>query len=421
MPKQVYLNKRKELQDKAQGLIDEGKAKEAEDVMNEIKALDEAFEAEAKARANLQALNRTAVIDIENAGVALNGAKVIDKTSTENITDEAEIYKNAFAKTLMNRALDSKEQEVFDRLSQPPVVENNGNPQIQTTKTDGIVVPNTLQKEIFRVMGETHPILNDVFNFDVEGELTLLVEKDEQNRNKDLWTDEDDKSNDRKVGNLAKVTLIGCELSRGTTISWKLRKMSIEKFLEYVIESISEEMGDALAYGFIEGKGKAGVDDGFKSQPLGIMTALEAETGKPQIVEYAEDGNLEPLVRKCISKVKGKFAKGACIYANHDYIWNTLMGIKDETGRAYFKTDYNSGGIGTIFGAIVKEEDAVPDDTMVFGNVKRCYAYNVNEAMSITQQDDTRTRTTFYSAYMLCDATPKTTKGFSALVKSKKA
>lgn len=420
MPKQAYLNKRKELQDKAQGLIDEGKAKEAEDVMNEIKALDEAFEAEAKARANLQALNRSAVIDIENAGVSPTVTKFVDKIGTENITDEAEIYKNAFAKTLMNQVLDNKEQEVFDRLSKPLNPVNNGS-QVQTTKTDGIVVPDTLQKEIFRVMGGTHPILNDVFNFDVEGELTLLVEKDEQNRNKDLWTDEDDKSNDKKVSNLAKVTLSGCELSRGVTISWKLKKMSIEKFLEYVIESISEEMGDALAYAFIEGKGKAGVDDEFKSQPLGIMTALEAEADKPQIVEYDEDDNLEPLVRKCISKVKGKFASGACMYANHDYIWNTLMGIKDETGRAYFKTDYNSGGIGTIFGAIVKEEDAVPDNTMVFGNVKRCYAYNVNEAMSITQQDDTRTRTTFYSAYMLCDGAPKTTKGFSLLKKSKKA
>lgn len=421
MSREAYLKKRKELQDKAQALIDASNAKEADEVMNEIKTLDENFEAQAKAQANLNALNRNTVVDVENAGVMPTNAKVVDKTSAEDIQNEANIYKMAFAKTLKGDILDNKEQEVFDRLSKPQPVENADSSPIRTTKTDGIVIPNTLQEEIFRTAGEEHPILKDVFNFDVPGELTILVEKSKEKQNKDLWTDEDDETDNEKAGELEKVSLGACELPKGTTITWKLKKMSINKFIDYIIQMLSEQIGDALAYAFISGKGKPGVDDIHKPQPLGIITAIDSEKDKPQVVTYNEGDDLEPLIRRTISKVGGKFAKGACIYANHDYIWNVLMDIKDKNGRAYFKTDYSAGGIGTIFGAIVKEEEAVPNDTMVFGNVNKCYAYNVNEAISIDQEDDKKKRTTYYSAYMLCDGTPKTTKGFSVLRKSKKA
>lgn len=417
--KNAYLKKRQELQDKAQALIDDNKAQEAEKVMDEIKNLDKSFEAQAKAQANLNVLNRNTVIDIENAGVALAGAKVIDKTGVENIENEAEIYKNAFAKTLMGEVLNNKEQEAFNRLNNPEKTTNEL--QVQTTKTDAIVVPETMQDEIFKEMGKTHSILNDIFNFNIKGELSILVEKPNANNTNDLWVDEEDESNDSKESNLAKVTLSGCELSKGVTISWKLKSMSIDKFLAYIVEKISEKMGDALAYAIINGKGKAGADDNHKSQPLGIITALEAESNKPQVIYFNEDDDLEAVIRKVISKINGGYSKEACIYANYKFIWETLAGIKDKTGRAYFVPDYNSGGVGRIFGVLVKQEDAVSDEAMIYGAVNRCYAFNVNEAMSITQEDDNRKRTTFYGGYMLCDGTPKTTKGFSALIKSKKA
>ena len=303
-------------------------------------------------------------------------------------------------------------------MSKPLAVTNVGDSQTRSTKTDGIVIPNTLQEEIFRTVGEEHPILNDVFNFDVPGELSLLIEKSEEKQNKDLWTDETDEKKKKKIGELEKLTLGACELPKGITITWKLKKMSIDKFINYIIKKLSEKIGDSLAYGFINGKGKPGVDDVHKPQPLGIITAINSEKDKPQVVTYSKDDNLEPLIRRTISKVSGKFAKGACIYANHDYIWNVLMDIKDKTGRAYFKTDYSTGGIGTIFGAIVKEEEAVPNDTMIFGNVNKCYAYNVNETISIEQEDNKKKRTTYYGAYMLCDGAPKTTKGFAILKKA---
>ena len=85
-------------------------------------------------------------------------------------------------------------------MSKPLAVTNVGDSQTRSTKTDGIVIPNTLQEEIFRTVGEEHPILNDVFNFDVPGELSLLIEKSEEKQNKDLWTDETDETDDDRYG-----------------------------------------------------------------------------------------------------------------------------------------------------------------------------------------------------------------------------
>ncbi len=413
MPKQAYLNKRKELQEKAQALINDNKAKEADEVMNEIKALDEAFEAQTKAQANLNALNRNTVIDIQNAGVNLNNAKVMDKTNAENITDEAEVYKNAFAKTLMKQTLDNKEQEVFDKIN---TVQN----ELQTTKQNGIVVPNTLMENIFKNVAESHPILNDLYNFGVKGDLSLLAEKSNQtdDTDKDLWVDEDTEGSEEGNANLEKITLSGCELTRGTLVSWKLKKMSIDAYLKYVIDKISEKIGNALAYGVLRGKGRPSSDDDFKEQPLGIISKLEKTTNTPKVIEYKDGDDLEEKIRNLISLVKGGYKQKACLYANSDFIWNTLAGIKDKNGRAYFITDYESGGVGRIFGIIVKEEDAMPDNTLLLGAVKDCYAYNINEDMSITQEDKTKKRHTYYQAYMLVDGAVLTDEGFAVLKKA---
>ena len=57
MNKKQYEAMRKKLMDEAQELINAGKAKEAESKMQEVKDLDEQWDAIAQAEANFKALN----------------------------------------------------------------------------------------------------------------------------------------------------------------------------------------------------------------------------------------------------------------------------------------------------------------------------------------------------------------------------
>ena len=57
MNKKQYEAMRKKLMDEAEGLINEGKIKEADSKMDEVKALDEKWDAIAQAQANFKALN----------------------------------------------------------------------------------------------------------------------------------------------------------------------------------------------------------------------------------------------------------------------------------------------------------------------------------------------------------------------------
>jgi hypothetical protein len=58
MNKKQYKEKRAELMNAAQVLLDQGKAAEAEAKMDEVKELDDAWDAIAQAQANFNALNK---------------------------------------------------------------------------------------------------------------------------------------------------------------------------------------------------------------------------------------------------------------------------------------------------------------------------------------------------------------------------
>ena len=102
MNKKQYEAKRTALMNEAQALINAGKAKEAEEKMNEVKALDEQWDAIAQAEANFRALNQEPK--------AMNPEKIEDSIADKNIVEAetpvakawaSEEYKNAWAKTLM--------------------------------------------------------------------------------------------------------------------------------------------------------------------------------------------------------------------------------------------------------------------------------------------------------------------------------
>ena len=149
MNKKQYLDKRKALMDEAQKLIDAGKAKEAEEKMQEIKDLDEQWDAIAQAEANFRALNQEPK--------ALNPNEIQDTTATADTEEEtpvakawaSEDYKNAWAKSMMGMKLNKKEEEAYNLVNQAFT---------HTTENTSVVIPKTVSRGIWEMAGEMYPL-----------------------------------------------------------------------------------------------------------------------------------------------------------------------------------------------------------------------------------------------------------------------
>lgn len=401
MNKEQYLQKRKELMNEANELLNAGKIDEAEAKASEVKALDTTFENICKASANLAALHDNAVItDIQAKGVVIENvtplASIIEK--------KEDVYTNVWAKVMQNIAITEDEKRIFDEANKEFKNES------LTTGNSPILIPETVVAGIWKEVGEAYPLYAEVLKTSVKGKLTVLKSTESTEAK---WYDEATEIEEGKE-TFAEATLNGCELSRDITVSWKLKEMATNEFIPFIQSQLAEKMGAAAAYGVFSGKGKAASGSSDKDEPRGIKTALLAQTNKPQVVELAADAELSyKNITAMIAKVKGTYKKGSKFYATSDFIWDTLANVKDATGRPYFIADTTAGGVGRLFGFVVEEDDSV--DTLLFGNANKGYHLNINKQMTLDQEDHKKARTTDYIAYAIMDGDVRTEKAFAYL------
>lgn len=414
MNKKEYLDKRNALLTEAKDLLANGDVEAYKGKEKEITDLDDSFEKVAKAAADMNALaGKIVVTNIATKGVddhsLVPANQKIDNTIKQP-EDKAKTYRTAFAKNMMGLPMEAAEKDLFNQVN------TEFRNAVQTTATHTVLVPETVKAGIWQEIGEAHPIIGDMSMTFVKGDLTII--KELSGGDDGAWYDEPTETaeGDTTFGEL---NLTGCELAKDITVSWKMKKMSIDAFLAYITTKIAEKMGNALAKGVIAGKGKPGADDTFKQQPKGITVALTAEASTPQVVTYAAATDVNyKLMTSVVAKIKSGYLTGAAVYATNDVIWNILANIVDGNGKPMFVPDVSAGGVGRLFGLPVKEEDGVPADAVLIGNVGRGYAINANENITMYQEDHVKARTTDYMGYAIIDGDVITTKAFVYLKKS---
>lgn len=407
MTLEQFKAKKQDMINEAKALLGENKIEEAKAKRMEIEKLEEDFHNAAKEFANLRAMeDKRQISDITNKGTEVNGGTVVDIIKEVEVKDaNNKLYVNAWAKDMMGIKMTSEESEIFTAVNES-FTHNTGN--------TGVVIPETVTSGIWKEIGEQYPLWEDVFKTYVKGNLSILKSTSSSEAK---WYDEETETEDGKE-QFNNGTLSGCELSRSITVSWKLKEMAIEEFIPFIQSQLAEQMGAALGYGVATGKGKSGERDQHKDEPRGIITALEVEESKPQVIEYSQE---DPLTyKKCtgaMALIKGAYKQGACIYADGMTIWNELANITDANGRPYFIADTMAGGVGRIFGLTVKEDDSIPTGCILFGNAAKGYHANINKQILLDSEDNKKRRETDYIAYGIIDGDVRTTKAFSLIKK----
>lgn len=416
MGKKEYLEKRQAMLNEAKQLINSGKIDEGNKKMEEIKALDERFEAEARANAALEAIEREpAGINLQNltdavaeggsSGCMVPGSalQMDGKSGGEESpvmrAYASEEYKNAWAKTLMNLNLTKEEQQAYQMVNEA---------YTHTTGNTQLVIPKTVTRGIWEEAGELYPYFGDISKTYVNGVLSMIQEDTSSDAK---WYDEVTSTEDGKE-TFKEFTLEGCELSRAITVSWKLKEMAVEDFIPYIQRKMAKKMGAALGYGSTHGAGKGGSG---KPEPTGVVTALEKETGTPQVITYA---GAEPTYKELTtarSKIKSGYSAGLFIYANSTTIWTKLANVLDTNKRPLFVPDPAAGGLYRVLGMLVKEDDSMKDGEILMSNPGMGYAMNINKEMTMLPEEHVKERKTDYCGYAIADGNAVTTKAHALL------
>lgn len=398
MTLEKYLELRNQKLKDAENLIKEGNLEESEAKMNEIEDLDNKWESIKTAQANLDALKDNEVVtNFETKSVNITGGEVMGNVNINDVKNENEIYVDAWAKHLMGSNMTQDERNVFAKMN------NLSNEFTHTTINTPTLIPDTVIAGIEALMEEEYPLLADVRKFNVKGNLTM-------NRHESIeagdaaWYTEAVKVDDEE-NKFGQFTLTGHELAKAVTVSWKLKAMAVSEFIPFIQREIASRMGVALATAVSHGTGN--------DQPNGIVTVLEAQSGTPQVIEYADLAYEN--ITNAISKIHSSLLGGVAIYANNSTIWNTLANLKDDIGRPLFIPDVTTGGVGRMFGYTVKADGSLQEGEILFGNAERGYILNTNEPMKMVTEDHAKPRETDYVAYGIYDGDVYEPKAFALL------
>ncbi len=405
-----YKAQRDERMAQAKAALDAGKVDEAKKARASIEELDTAYEAAQAEAANLAALETgvakpAAPVAPQAIKAAVAGPVVAVAPAVDEGKAREEMYRTAFAKTLMKRTLTADESDIFAQVNHDAFA-------TVANKASGnqVVIPTTMKQEIWQEMAELHPIIGEVDFTDVPG--NLEIPKETGNSGDAAWVDEDTAATSGTLS-LSNITLAGHELVKAITVSWKLKTMSIDAFLTYITTKIAERMGAAIANAIVSGQGIPGVGDTFKAQPYGIITRLKGETNTPQVVTYTHGGSVAYAnITAALGKIKSGYMDGVKIYAKNSDIWNQLANITTTQKQPIFIPDPTGQTIGRLFGREVVEEDAIPVGSFLIGNVRRAYVMNRNQDVSIYTEEHTLARSTDYMGYAILDGDLLTTKAF---------
>ena len=169
-----------------------------------------------------------------NTVANLQGAEIIKDFKEERRMPEVNgvnsiEYKNAFLKNLLGEQLTEVEERAF----------------VHTTVNTEQVIPEELQNKIYSTMEEAHPILADVQVLRTGTVITIV--KHTAIVAGDAKIVAEGVANDDEQNTFVNVSLNGKDFSKHVYFSYRLGKMSIPAFEQYLVKEISDRIGAAMA------------------------------------------------------------------------------------------------------------------------------------------------------------------------------
>ena len=384
MNREQYLQLRNGLYNEAEALINEGKIEEANVKMTEITDLDNKFEEEAKATANLNALKDNAkVTNLSNNSKTVVGGTVLANTSNlveDDLTNSVE-YRKAFM-NYVSRGVEMPREFI------------NANENTKTTDAS-IMIPTTVLEKIIEKIEATGMILPLVTRTSIKGGVTVPTSTVKPVAS---WVAQGSGSDKQKKNVSGTITFAYYKLRCAVSMSLEMDTMALPVFEATLINNVVEAMTKAIEQSIISGSGIG--------QPKGILTETpnEGQSLDVDAIKYDTLTDAEAALPL-------EYEAGA-VYCMTKKTFMKYQGIKDTSGQPIARVNYGIDGkpervlLGrkVILCNYLSSFDAAESgDTFAFLFDFKDYALNTNLNMTMKRYEDNETDDQVTKAIMLVD------------------
>ena len=390
MTKAEYLAKRKGLLDEAQNLIDSSKIEDSTAKMKEVETLDNQFETEGKAQANLNALNNVPkVIDITNKGVTVEGGVVVDKLDKNAVADKEDMLDSVeYRKAFMNNVLKGS-----------PIPAKFLNVDANSTTSElGSVIPTTILQKIIEKLESTGMILPLITKTSYQGGVSIPTSSVKPVA---TWVAEGSTS-DKQKKTTGSIIFAYYKLRCAVSMSFETSVVTLGVFETAIIKNIAEAMTKALEQAVISGDGT--------TQPKGILTETVVVG---QNVDIAAAGDVAYATLIDAEAALPQSYEGNAVWCMTKKTFMKFIGMVDSQKQPIARVNYGIAGKPerTLLGRTVVLNDymtslgaTIAADTVVaFLFDFNDYVLNTNYNITVKKYEDNDTDDQVTKAIMLVD------------------
>ena len=339
-------------------------------------------------RALLTDVNNLEQRKIEISNIIKNEEERTMKEFTKNNVLKSEEYRNAWAKTLMCRNdLTEDEKRALDvaltTTATTYVAPSSG---ADGVNNGGLFIPETVSMEILKEIELESPFLRDIAKTYVNGLITFPYKVQGSGAE---WGTEGTE-NKLESDEWKELTFAQMELTKTIRITWKLEKMAVKEFINYITGEVAREMREELA------------DKPFYGTGVKEIAGITL-TGNHISAEYEATTTSLEAIKAGIAKLPKRRRTGAKIYIAEDLALDIAF-LKDSNGM-YINNPVNGVGLESIAKYRVEVDPFLKDGDFVIGNA-RWYKMNFNEGISVTKDIIGRARVNDYTGYCVVGGAP---------------
>lgn len=287
----------------------------------------------------------------QNFGVSIRTFKDEEEEKRVKAGYDSEEYRSAFLKNLIGLPLTEEEERAF----------------VHTTENTGQVIPKELQNKIYSTMEEVHPLLKDV-NVLQTGTVisivkhTAIVAGDAKNVAEAT-------ANDDEQNTFVNVDLTGQDISKHVDFSYRLGKLAIPAFEQYLVKELGDRIGSQWA--------------------KNIVAQIKKDLNAANKIAVKTTGTLAlEDVLKALSELKS--VGTVYVYATNKAFYDKIASMKDADRKISFIPDYHNAIKGQVLGIGIKQEDALADDELLILDPKQ-YIENVVQPLLIERDKNIKT------------------------------
>lgn len=288
-----------------------------------------------------------------------------EKTMEKGYNSTSTEYRNAFLKNLLGEDLTEVEKRAY----------------VHTTENTGAVIPTELQNRIYSTMEEAHPLLRDVQVLRTGAVIsiakhTTIVAGDAANVAEGA-------ANDDEENTFVNVTLSGKDFSKHVDFSYRLGKMAIPAFEQYLVTEIANRLGAAMTADIVaQIKADLAVDNNVSATVPGTLALVDVLEG--------------------LGALKG--AGKVYVYANSKTFYGNIAKLEGAEGLLSFIPNYQDAIAGQILGKGIKEEDALADGEVLILDPQQ-FIYNMVQDIMLERDKDIKKHVHTISGFAIAEGT----------------